>query len=193
MSGEHAFKSRGAILVAAALATALLVPALGAIYLGWFYAVLFLVGYLGGFALWIVARSQASLADIILPYLLTLFAFGLHKKEENHTRFFEAVSDQITGRPLPEDTIGLYVSLLIIPLGLWLIAPFLMKRGLEFGRFLAWTFFASMGFTELAHFVMPILAGTAYGYFPGMGTAALLVPLGFWGMWRLIRPARGSA
>lgn len=45
MSGEHAFKSRGAILVAAALATALLVPALGAIYLGWFYAVLFLVGY----------------------------------------------------------------------------------------------------------------------------------------------------
>lgn len=35
----------------------LIVPALGYVYLGKLYAFLFLVGYLGGFALWLLPRG----------------------------------------------------------------------------------------------------------------------------------------
>jgi hypothetical protein len=62
-----------------------------------------------------------------------------------------------------------------------------MGRGYEFGRFLAWTFFASMGITELAHFGLPLLTQRPYGYFPGMGSVVVLAPLAWWGMWRLSR------
>ena len=51
----------------------------------------------------------------------------------------------------------------------------------------AWTLFASMGLTELAHFIMPLLANEPYGYFPGMASVVILAPLAWWGMWRLFR------
>lgn len=63
----------------------------------------------------------------------------------------------------------------------------LIKRHFEFGRFLAWTFFASMGITELTHFAMPVLANEPYGYFPGMLSVFILAPLAWWGMARLLR------
>jgi hypothetical protein len=52
---------------------------------------------------------------------------------------------------------------------------------------LAWTFFTSMGITELAHFLLPLLTTEPYGYFPGMASVVVLAPLAWWGMWRLAR------
>lgn len=182
------------ILVASALAFSLFVPLLGYLYLGFFYAVIFLTGYFGGFILWMSVPNNVPWRFIRLPYWLTLMAFLLlHKVEENRMQFFEAVSGRITGTPLPEFSPGLIVALLIIPVGAWLAVPFLIKRDYDIGRFLAWTFFASMGITELAHFLMPIFAGETYGYFPGMISATVLAPLAWWGMWRLFRPLAANA
>lgn len=47
-----------------------------------------------------------------------------------------------------------------------LLVPILMKRGYQFGQYLAWTFFAAMGITELAHFIFPFFTGEPYQYFP---------------------------
>ena len=170
-------------------------PLLGYVYLGPLYAGLFLVGYFGGFLLWLRTPSQVAWRAIRLPFWLTLAAFLLlHKVEENRMAFFEAVSDRITGTPVPEVTPGLILSLLVIPVGAWLAIPLLVSRDQEFGRFLAWTFFASMGLTELAHFIMPILAREPYGYFPGMASVLVLAPLGWWGMRRLahVSPSDGT-
>ncbi len=177
---------KGSLLVLSAAAFSLLVPWLGYVYLGPFYASLFLVGYGGGFALWLLVPTGASWRFIRLPYWLTLAAFLLlHKVEENRMAFFEAVSTRITGAPIPEMSVGVAIGLLVIPVGAWLAIPVLFGRGQEFGRYLAWTFFASMGFTELAHFLMPMLANEPYGYFPGMASVVILAPLAWWGMWRL--------
>jgi len=79
------------------------------------------------------------------------------------------------------------MALLVLPVGTWLATPFLIKGGYDFGYYLGWTFFASMGITELAHFFLPLLANEPYGYFPGMASVLVLVPLAWWGMWRLAR------
>lgn len=170
----------------AALAFSLLVPLLGYVYLGALYAVLFLVGYLGGFALWMATPHQVPWQSIKLPYWLTMASFlFLHKVEENRMAFFASVASQITGDPVPNITVGLIVALLILPLGAWLMVPWFVKRVHPFGYYLAYSFFASMGFTELAHFVLPFLTNDTYGYFPGMASAILLAPLGWWGLRRL--------
>lgn len=148
-------------VLASALAFSLAVPFLGYVYLGWLYAVILTIGYLGGFLLWIAVPSFASWESIRAPYWCTLLAFlVLHKTEENQAGFFDAVSSRITGVPVPEVSVALVVAMLIIPVGAWLAVPLLMSRGIEFGRFLAWTFFASMGITELAHFVCRYLRGS---------------------------------
>ena len=72
-------------------------------------------------------------------------------------------------------------------MGAWLLIPPLVSRGYAFGYYLAWTFFAAMGITELAHFIFPIVAGGPYGYFPGMATVLLLAPAAWWGMRNLAR------
>jgi hypothetical protein len=109
----------------------------------------------------------------------------VHKVEENVTQFFEVVSKTITGDPVPEITALLVIALLVLPVGMWLATPFLIKRGYDFGYYLGWTFFASMGITELAHFGLPLLTNEPYGYFPGMASVFVLAPLAWWGMWRL--------
>lgn len=111
----------------------------------------------------------------------------LHKVEENRTAFFEVVSARITGTPVPDVTIGLIVVLLVLPVGAWLAIPLLVKRRHAFGYYLLWTFLASMGITELAHFVLPLLGGGPYAYFPGMASVVVLAPLAWWGMWSLSR------
>ena len=171
-----------------ALLSSLIIPAIGYIYLGWLIATLFLIGYLGGFIVWLIAPQNASWSSIKIPFLSTLIAFLLlHKVEENRFKFFEVVSDKITGIPVPEVTPLLITGLLILPIGAWIATPFLIKRSRAFGYYLAWTFFVSMGITELAHFVLPLLTKDPYGYFPGMASVLVLAPLAWWGMYRLSR------
>ena len=101
--------------------------------------------------------------------------------------FFDQVSARITGTPIPDVPVGLILAILVLPVGAWIAIPVLIKRHFEFGRFLAWTFFASMGITELAHFLMPVLAKERYGYSPGMLSVFILALLAWWGMARLLR------
>lgn len=64
--------------------------------------------------------------------------------------------------------------------------PFLVIHRVAFGYYLAWTAFAAMGITELAHFlIFPFLRGEPYSYFPGMASVILLAPVAWWGMLRL--------
>ena len=174
--------------IALALVFSLLIPVFGYIYLGALYAILFLIGYLGGFLLWLLVPAKVPWTSIQAPYWATILAFlFLHKLEEKRTAFFEVVSDKITGGSIPEITIGLVIGLLILPIGAWLITPLLVKRGHDFGYFLAWTLFISMGVTELAHFFLPFLTQEPYGYFPGMASVIVLAPLAWWGIWRISR------
>lgn len=175
--------NRSLLLIGFALLFSFVVPLFGYFYLGPLYAALFLTGYLGGFVLWLLIPTRAQWTSLRVPYWLTMLAFLLlHKVEENRMAFFEVVSDRITGTPVPEVSMGLFLALLIIPIGAWLAVPIFIARDHEFGRFLAWTFFASMGITELAHFVLPLLTDDAYGYFPGMASVVVLAPLAWWGM-----------
>lgn len=173
--------------VAAAFAFTVLVPAVGYAYLGGLVAGVFLVGYGAGFLLWLLRPAAVTFARIRAPYWLTLGAFALHKAEENRTAFFETLSREITGVPVPETTPLLFLLLLVIPAGAWLLVPWLTSRRDALGAYLAYTFFASLGLSELAHFVFPLMTGHAYGYFPGMATVFVLAPLALWGLWRLRR------
>src|SRR3989344_5590651 len=122
-----------------ALLFSFLIPAVGYVYLGALYAILFLIGYLGGFILWLLTPTKVPWASIQVPYWATLLVFlFLHKLEENRTAFFQVVSDKITGGSVPEISIGLVIGLLILPIGAWLITPILVRRGHDFGYYLAW-------------------------------------------------------
>ncbi|MBS1751599.1 MAG: hypothetical protein DI539_27905 [Flavobacterium psychrophilum] len=166
----------------------LLIPVIGYYYLGALYATIFLIGYLGGFILWISLPSRASWTFLKIPYWLTLFAFlFLHKVEENRMKFFEVVSAKITGGTVPEFSVGLIIGLLVLPIGAWLILPLLLKKKHELGYYAVWTLFASMGISELAHYVFPFMTNEPYGYFPGMLSVVVLAPLAWWGMYRLVK------
>ncbi len=182
---------RKPVVVVCALLFSLVVPAFGYAYLGALYALLFLMGYLAGFIAWLLVPTKVPYASIKAPFWATLLAFLLlHKVEENKMKFFEVLSAKITGTPVPEVTPLLIIGLLILPIGSWLLIPYLMKKGHDFGYYLAWTFFASMGLVELAHFFFPLFTDEPYGYFPGMASAIILAPLGWWGMWRLSRKGK---
>lgn len=169
------------IIVAATIFTAAAIF-LGYITLGLLTAFLFTFGFLGGFLLWLLIPTNASFASIKLPYFLALAFFVLHKIEERQMDFFPRLSE-ITGVPVPEASILIF--LLYALAATWLLIPYLVSRGYAFGYYLAWTFFASMGITELAHFFLPFLTSEPYGYFPGMASVVLLAPAAWWGMWRL--------
>lgn len=184
-SAEMTAKKRPSTIIIA-LVFSLMIPIFGYYYTGWLIALLFLMGYLTGFFLWLFISAKVPFTAIKAPYWTTLLIFILlHKVEENRMKFFEVVGDKITGVPVPEITPLLVISLLILPIGSWLLIPFLVKRGYDIGYYLAWTFFASTGIIELAHFVFPLLTNEPYGYFPGMITALPLAAAGWWGMARL--------
>src|SRR5690606_23250752 len=125
-----------------ALFFSLVIPAVGYLYLGPLVAFLFLIGYFGGFILWMCAPAKVPFKSIKAPFWATLMAFiFLHKVEENVTNFFEVLSKNITGIAVPEITPLLIIGLLVLPVGAWLFTPLLNKRGNDFGYFLAWTFF----------------------------------------------------
>ncbi len=186
-------KSTTTIGLAAALT--LISIGLGYVLLGLIPMLLFAFGFLGGFIVWLLVRATPGFAAIRVPYFLTLGFFIVHKLEERFMLFFPRLSD-ITHVPVPETNSFLVYGLYACAAA-WLLIPHLVERGYAFGYYLAWTFFTSMGVTELAHFAFPLLEAGPYGYFPGMASVVLLAPAAWWGMARLSPdlPARvgGSA
>lgn len=171
------------VLVAAGFTVSVL--ALGYVLLGWLPTFLFAFGFLGGLVAWLLLPSRGSFDAIRLPYYGALAGFVVHKLEERYLGFFPALSS-ITDVPVPED--GSFLAVLLYAFaGAWLLIPFLVRRGYAFGHYLAFTFFVSMGVTELAHFVLPLLRPQPYGYFPGMASVVVLAPIAWVGIWRLVR------
>ncbi len=170
-----------------ALVFSFLIALFGYYYLGALVGLLFLIGYFGGFVFWVFIRTSPTWSSIRTPYFVALTAFILHKIEENRMKFFEILGEKITGIPMPEVSPLLVFGLLFIPIGAWLLIPSLLKRSHPLGCFLAWTYYASFSLVESAHFIFPLLTDEPYGYFPGMVSALILVPIGFWGMWKLSR------
>lgn len=172
--------------IAAALLVTFVVPGLGLVALGNLPALLFLAGFLGGFILWLFLPSNASFCEIRRIYWVLFALFILHRVEEKYFGFFERLA-KMTGVATPEVLSPVVLLLVAVSVGGWLLGPYLYSRGGEFGKYLVWTFLASMGITELAHFVFPMLEGTPYNYFPGMGTTLILAPLAWYAMCRLAR------
>ena len=161
----------------------LAVLVLGYVLLGLVPMLLFGLGYLGGLFIWIFVPSDVPFRSIRAPYFWVLVLFVVHKLEERYLDFFPALS-QLTGEAIPQ-SVNFLGALLYAFAGAWLLIPWLMKRSYEFGYFLAWTFFAAMGITELAHFVFPLFTDKPYSYFPGMASVVALAPAAWWGMWRM--------
>lgn len=157
--------------------------ALGYIALGALTAFLFTFGYLGGLIIWLFMSAKVPFRQIAWPYFISLALFIVHKVEERKMNFFPALSE-ITGIPVPDIT-SLPAIMLLVLAAIWLAIPLLVWKGYDFGYFLAWTFFASMGITELAHFVLPFFTAKPYGYFPGMWSVVGLAPVAWWGMYKL--------
>lgn len=161
-----------------------LVPTLGYISFGPWPALLFLIGYLGGFLLWLTFPTLAPFSSIKSIYWLTVFLFFLHRVEEKVFGFFDKLAE-ITQMKKPEILSFPIIALVLLSVGVWIVGPIFYARGNEFGHYLVWTFFASMGLTELAHFVLPFFISEPYGYFPGMATVLLLAPVSWIGMKKL--------
>lgn len=164
----------------------MLVIGLGYAAFGLWTAVIFTSGFLGGFLLWICISSEVPYTSIKVPFLLAFGLFILHRVEEKVMGFFDALAE-ITGVETPEILSWQVILLVIVSVVAWVFIPFLVKRGYAFGYYLAWTFFAAMGITELAHFFFPFFLDKTYGYFPGMVSVILLAPVAWWGMYRLSR------
>lgn len=156
---------------------------IGYIALGLLPSLLFSFGFLGGFILWRWIPTEISWKKLRIPYFITLILFVIHKIEENKMDFFPTLS-KITGVPVPEVT-SLPAILLLVIASAWLLIPFLVGRSMAFGYFLSWTFFVSMGFVELAHFMFPLFIHKPYGYFPGMWSVIPMAPVAWWGLYRL--------
>jgi hypothetical protein len=177
--------------IALAFVFTMAVLVLGYVLLGLLPMILFALGFLGGFILWLLIPTNVSFASIKVAYFATLGLFILHKAEERYFDFFPALS-RITGTPVP-DPGSILAILLYAFAGAWLFIPWLVARQSQFGYYLAWTFFTSMGVIELAHFVFPIFTPEPYGYFPGMATVIPLAPVAWLGMWRLTRKTKQNA
>lgn len=176
-------EKRPSVVVFALLITAS-VLALGYVSFGFWTMLIFASGFFGGFVLWLVLPTRATFPTIKAPYVLSLCLFLAHRVEEKLLGFFKRLAE-ITAQPTPALTSWAVVLLVVMSVGAWLLVPTLMKRGLQLGNYLAWTFFASLGITELAHFVLPLFSERPYGYFPGMATVVILAPSAWWGMVRL--------
>lgn len=157
---------------------------LGHLSFGLWTMLIFTSGFLGGFLLWLIFPRGASYESIRKIYFVTLGLFILHRIEEKTTGFFTELS-KITQVPTPSILSWEIILLVLLSVGGWLLIPYLMKKGSEFGLYLTWTFFAAMGITELAHFAFPLFTNAPYGYFPGMASVILLAPVAWCGMLRL--------
>ena len=162
------------------------VVAMGYSLLGPVPAGLFAGGFVAGLIAWVLVKERPPLAWFRAAFYITLALFVLHKTEEWEMEFFPMLS-RLTGIAVPE-TLSLQVYALYALASAWLLVPFLVGRRLELGYYLAWSFFASMGLVELAHFIFPFFRDGSFGYFPGMASAALLAPAAWLGMRRLSTP-----
>ncbi len=178
-------KVTGAMKIIAFLCTTAIL-ALGYIAFGFWTALIFTFGFLGGFLIWIFTTRQVPFQQFKVAYWLTLVLFVLHRVEEKVMGFFAKLA-AITGVTTPEITSVPVILLVLASVGAWLSIPILVKRNYAFGYYLAWTFFASMGITELAHFVFPLFLKVPYRYFPGMASVVVLAPAAWWGMYRLLQ------
>jgi len=158
--------------------------ALGYAAFGFWTMMIFSSGFLTGYLLWLRFPGQPAFASFRIPFWLAFAAFFLHRVEEKVMGFFAALS-AITQVPTPEITSWKVIALVLASVGGWLLIPALTKRGNPWGYYFAWTFFASMGITELAHYIFPFFTSGDYGYFPGMLSVLLLAPLAWWGIARL--------
>lgn len=158
---------------------------------GW-TTMIFSFGFIGGYVLWLVFPSETPYARIKAPYLLTLALFILfHRVEENIFKFQEELA-KITQNEVPEISSPALIALVLLSVGGWLMVPFLFRRKSHLGYYFAWSFFASMGITELAHFIFPLLTDKTYGYFPGMASVVFLAPSAWWGFIRLVQAPMAS-
>lgn len=163
---------------------------LGYVALGILPSLIFTLGFLGGLAVWLLIGSRATWRDIRTPFILTLVLFFLHKQEEKRMGFFDELAT-ITGVPPPTaDSVLAYA--LLGTAALWLLIPFLVGKRSELGYYLSWTFFCSMGVTELAHFFFPLMRDGPYEYFPGMFSVVGLAPVAWWGIWKLLKASPPS-
>ena len=175
---------------AVAAATGITAVTLG---LGWWAfdlltMTIFTAGFAGGLLLWLFFPAGGLWADVRMPFWIALSLFLLHRVEEKQMEFFAFLAT-VTGTSKPSATSLPVLLLVAVSVGAWLLTPILMRRNHPLGRYLAWTFFASMGLTELAHFaVFPWLNPSGItAYVPGMWTVLALAPVAWWGMWRLVR------
>lgn len=142
-------------------------------------------GFLIGFALWRIFPGIVEYRKIQKPFWLTMLAFlFLHKPEEAIMKFQEKLSE-ITGVPVSPPVSPALIALGVFSVGGWFLIPNLTKERSQLGTFLAWTFFASMGATELTHFLFPFFSTGPYSYFPGMASVLVLAPYAWWGLFRL--------
>jgi len=173
------------VLIASVVTAAIL--GLGYLAFGLITMLIFTAGFVGGLLLWFLLPSRGSWAGIKWPYWIALVLFLAHRVEENRMGFFPFLAE-VTGEATPKVSSVPLLLLLALSVGAWLLVPVLMVRGLPFGRYLAWTFFASIGITELAHFVVfPWFRDSGVDYVPGMWTVIALPPVAWLGMWRLAR------
>lgn len=170
--------------IMAAVAFSTVVVKLSYVLLGWMPGFLIASGYIGGLILWLTVPAVPSYKRIRVPFLVTMVFFVLHKLEERHLGFFPALA-KLPGVAMPDASSPLAYFLYGLA-SAWLLVPFLFGKGARVGEYLAWSFFAAMGVTEVAHFVFPFFDDQAgYNYFPGMASALGLVPLAWWGLWQL--------
>ncbi|MGV3573742.1 MAG: HXXEE domain-containing protein [Devosia sp.] len=166
------------------------VLATGLLSLGLATMLIFTTGFVGGLVLFLLRPGLVPFARIKGAYWICLVLFVLHRTEEYATGFFDALAG-VTGVDKPDPTSLPVVLLVGLSVGAWLLVPVLCGR-IRFGTYLAWTFFAAMGITELAHIgVFPFIVGRPLAYFPGMATTLLLAPVAWWGillLWREARP-----
>lgn len=183
--------ARPPLTVAGAIAVTAATLGLGYWAFGLITMLIFTAGFVGGLLLWLVWPSGGRWPDIRVPYWVALALFLAHRVEEKQMEFF-AFLTTVTGVPTPAVASAPVALLIALSAGAWLLVPLLMRRGQPIGRYLAWTFFASLGLTELAHFVVfPWINPAGIGYVPGMWSVIALAPVAWWGMWRLARaPAR---
>ncbi len=167
-----------------AIAFTIAVPAIGYISLGIIPALIFLCGYAAGFIFWHFSTNTAWSKSISVVYWLTFGLFIVHRIEEKYMGFFDALSD-LTAMPKPEITSTPIIALVLLSVGGWIAAPFMIERKSSFGYYLAWTFLASAGISELAHFIFPFFKTGNYGYFPGMWSVFALAPVAWYGMVKL--------
>ena len=181
---------RNKLTILAAIAMTAAILGLGCLSFGVWTMVIFSSGFGVGLVLWLIFPREPAFADIKWPFIIAFTLFIAHRIEEYTTSFFDELA-RMTGTATPDIGSWQVVLLVLLSVGGWIAMPFLVIHRIAFGYYLAWTAFAAMGITELAHFlIFPFLTGEPYGYFPGMATVIVLAPVAWWGMARLAMGAR---